>query len=156
MKFKKPQPYLFFIALSLFFVQLAFSQTGALIEKRGIVVNPVDRSHLQSLVDAGTIETEGYSDIVINMAGLPSATNRKAGVVGAILIPDMPPFDEAFHKWGILPAVIEVTADVKAGETNFMAKQKRFDVGFPRYRILLYNTTDSNMTVAFFAYRTRQ
>jgi hypothetical protein len=140
----------------LLFVQTAISQSGALIEKRGIVVHPVDRSQIQSLVDAGTIETEGFSDIVLNMAGMPSATNRKAGVVGAILIPDIPPFDEAFHKWGILPAVIELTAEVKAGETSFIAKQKRFDVGFPRYRILFYNTTDSNMTVAFFAYRTRQ
>ena len=137
-------------------IHAGYSQSNALMEKRGIVVSPVDRSELQSLVDAGTIETEGFSDIVLNMAGMPSAANRKAGVVGAILIPDIPPFDEAFHKWGILPAVIELTADVKAGETSFIAKQKRFDVGFPRYRILLYNTTDSNMTVAFFAYRTRQ
>jgi hypothetical protein len=153
---KLPQICYLMIALFLFFLQPAFSQSGALIEKRGIVVNPVDRSHIQSLVDAGTIETEGYSDIVLNMAGMPSAANRNAGVVGAILIPDIPPFDEAFHKWGILPAVIEITVDVKAGDTSFIAKQKRFDVGFPRYRILFYNTTDSNMTVAFFVYRTRQ
>lgn len=156
MKIKKPQIPLFSFALLFLFLQTAFSQSGALIEKRGIVVNPVDRSQIQSLVDAGTIETEGYSDIVLNMAGMPSAANRKAGVVGAILIPDIPPFDEAFHKWGILPAVIELTADVRAGETSFIAKQKRFDVGFPRYRILFYNTTDSNMTVAVFVYRTRQ
>jgi hypothetical protein len=130
------------------------AQSEALVEKRGIVVNPIDRSQLQSLVDAGTIETEGYSDLVLNMAGIPSAATRKSGAVGAILIPDIPPFDEAFRKWGILPAIIELTAEVKAGDTSFVAKQKSFDVGFPRYRLLLYNTTDSNMTVAFFAYRT--
>src|SRR5689334_2969894 len=113
-------------------LQTAFSQSGGLIERRGIVVGPVDRSQLESLVDGGTIETEGYSDIVLNMAGMPSAANRKTGVVGAILIPDIQPFDEAFHKWGILPAVIELTADVKAGDTHFLARQKRFDVGFPR------------------------
>lgn len=135
---------------------VASAQADALIEKRGIVVNPVDRSQIESLVDAGTIDTQGYSDLVLNMAGLPSVHPRQGGVIGAILIPDIPPFDEAFKKWGILPAIIEMTAEIKAGETSFVAKQKRFDVGFPRYRLLLYNTTDSNMTVAFFAYRTHR
>jgi hypothetical protein len=131
----------------------AWSESELLVEKRGIVVNPVNRSQIEMLIDAGTIDTEGYSTLVLNMAGMPSAPTQKPGVVGVILIPDIAPFDEAFRKWGILPAIIELTADIKPGENNFIAKQKRFDVGFPRYRLLFYNTTDSTMTVAFFAYR---
>jgi hypothetical protein len=147
---------LFILFLLLVTTVPALAQSEFLIEKRGIVVNPVDRSQIQLLIDAGTIDTEGYSSLVLNMSGMPSASTQKAGVVGAILIPDIPPFDEAFKKWGILPAIIELTAEIKSGETSFVAKQKRFDVGFPRYRLLLYNTTDSTITVAFFAYRTRR
>jgi hypothetical protein len=131
-------------------------QGDSLFEKRGIVVSVVDRSELASLVDAGTFETEGYSEMVLNMAGIPSATVRKTGIVGAILVPDIPPFDTAFKQWGILPVVVELTAEIKAGEAHFIAKQKTFNVGFPRYRLLLYNTSDSTMTVAFFAYRTHR
>src|SRR5262245_30133204 len=109
-----------FLAAMLFLVfGPAFGQTNSLFEKRGIMVNPIERSQIQSLVDAGTIDTEGYSELILNMAGMPSASVQNSGVVGAILIPDIPPFDEAFRKWGILPAVIELTADVKTGETNF-------------------------------------
>ena len=153
---KKRKQFVFLAALLFVVIGHVFGQTNSLFEKRGIVVNPIERSQIQSLVDAGTIDTEGYSDLVLNMAGMPSASVQKGGVVGAILIPDIPPFDEAFRKWGILPAIIELTAEIKTGEMNFIAKQKRFDVGFPRYRLLFYNTTDSNMTIAFFAYRTHQ
>jgi hypothetical protein len=145
----------FLFCLVFLSVTSAMAQSTSLFEKRGIVVNTVERTDIQSLVDAGTIETEGYSGLVLNMAGMPGASTQKAGVVGAILIPDIPPFNEAFRKWGILPAILELTAEVRVGETSFIAKQKSFDVGFPRYRLLLYNTTDSPMTVAFFAYRTR-
>jgi hypothetical protein len=37
-----------------------------------------------------------------------------------------------------------------------MAGQQTFEVGFPRYRALLYNSTGTSATVAFFAYRTRR
>jgi hypothetical protein len=37
-----------------------------------------------------------------------------------------------------------------------MAEQRTFDVGFPRYRALLYNSTGASATVAFFAYRTKR
>jgi len=138
----------------LFFCSLTFAQTNSLFEKRGIIVNSVERSQLQSLIDAGTIETEGYSEIILNMGGIPNAEPQKPGIIGAILIPDIPPFDEAFRNWGILPAVIELTVEIKTGDQSFIAKQKRFDVGFPRYRLLFYNTTDTTMKIAFFAYRT--
>jgi hypothetical protein len=36
-----------------------------------------------------------------------------------------------------------------------MASQATLDVGFPRYRVLLYNTTGTSATVVFFAYRSR-
>ena len=148
-----------YFALLVFFLLgtgTSFAQRNSLYEKRGVVVNPVERSQVDMLVDAGIIETEGYSDLVLNMGGMPSSAPQKAGVVGAILIPDIAPFDEAFRQWGILPAVIELTVEVKPNATSFIAKQKRFDIGFPRYKLLFYNTTDSTMKIAFFAYRTTQ
>ena len=42
------------------------------------------------------------------------------------------------------------------GGSYLMASQQTFDVGFPRYRVLLYNSTGASALVAFFAYRSRR
>jgi hypothetical protein len=128
----------------------------SLVGMKGIVVNQVDRSQTSMLVDAGSIDTDGYTSLVINIAGQTEATNSKAGIVGAVLIPDIPPYDYAFKTLGLLPAIIEVTVPVEIGQQYFVAKQTKFSVGFPRYRVLFYNTGDATVRLAFFAYRTRE
>ena len=76
--------------------------------------------------------------------------------VAAILIPDIPPFDYAFQSLGLLPASLEFFGKASpGGGLYFMAPQATLDVGFPRYRVLLYNPTGSTATVVFFAYRSR-
>jgi hypothetical protein len=127
-----------------------------LVGVRGIAVPPVKRSETSSLVDLGTIDTDGYERIVLNLAGQMQAVDEAGGPVGVVLIPDTPPFDRAFTGMGLLPASLEITLTVSS-ETGayFLAPQQKFDVGFPRYRALAYNNTRSPMTISFFAYRSR-
>jgi hypothetical protein len=130
--------------------------SAALVGVRSVSVPPVERSQTASLVDAGTIETDGYSTIVLNFAGrLASESNVKSGAVGAILVPDVDPFDKAYRTFGLLPASIEIAAQADGATATFMAKQVNFAVGFPRYRVLFYNSTNYAATVHFFAYRHR-
>ena len=77
------------------------------------------------------------------------------GVIGAVLIPDISPYDYAFKTLGLLPAIMEVTTPLESGQQYFMTKQARFDIGFPRYRVLFYNTTNTAVRLAIFGYRTR-
>ena len=118
-----------------------------------IVVPPVARADVANLIVAGTIDTDGYRQVVLNLVGeLKSASD--AGVLGVILIPDVPPFDKAFLDRGLLPVSMELTA-TSMPDGRFMARQQTFDVGFPRYRVLLFNSATTAATASVFAYRTR-
>jgi hypothetical protein len=128
---------------------------GDLVGFRGILVPPVERTDVTKLVDAGTIETDGYTYAVLNLAGeVKENPPRAGGIVGALLVPDVPPFDKVLTQLNVVALPLEIRAAVTQ-ETHpyFWAKQVRFEVGFPRYRVLLYNTTGTTATVAFFAYR---
>lgn len=130
---------------------------GDMVGFRGILVPPVEKTDVTKLVDAGTIEADGFTYIVLNLAGEVKETpTRQGGSVGALLVPDVPPFDKVLTQLNVVAVPLEIKAPMTA-ETlpYFWAKQARFDVGFPRYRVLLYNTTGVSATVAVFAYRSR-
>ncbi|MBK6316161.1 MAG: hypothetical protein IPF53_18180 [Blastocatellia bacterium] len=123
---------------------------------KGVSVPPIKRSEIRSLVDLGTIDTDGHEKIILNLAGQMLGVDENGGTVGVVLIPDIAPFDQAFTGFGLLPASLEITVAVNSRESPyFMASQQKFDIGFPRYRALAYNTSRSPVTISFFAYRTR-
>lgn len=123
---------------------------------KGVSVPPIKRTEIRSLVDLGTIDTDGYERIVVNLAGQLLGSDETGGTVGVILIPDIAPFDQAFSGMGLLPASLEITVPVTTKTSAyFMATQQKFDVGFPRYRALAYNNSRSPVTISFFVYRTR-
>lgn len=130
---------------------------GDMVGFRGILVPPVEKSDVTKLIDAGTIDADGFTYIVLNLAGESKETpTRPGGTVGALLVPDVAPFDKVLTHLNVVAVPLEIKASM-AAETYpyFWAKQARFDVGFPRYRVLLYNTTGVTATVAVFAYRSR-
>jgi len=128
----------------------------AMVGARGIQVPPVARTEVANMIDAGTIEAEGFSHLTVNLAAELKGPAVRAGVIAAVLIPDIPPYDIAYRTLGLLPASLELTAAVAPhGGLYCMAKQQTLDVGFSRYRVLLYNTSGSSATVALSAYRSR-
>ncbi len=131
--------------------------SDALIGLRGLMVPPIARSEATNLIDAGTIDTDGYTHMTLNLAIELKGTATRPGVVGALLLPDVEPFRRVWRTLGLVPAMVDFTvaANLESG-AYAMAPQQTFEVGFPRYRVLLYNTTGTSATAAFFAYRTRQ
>jgi hypothetical protein len=132
------------------------SDSSAMVMVRGLEVPPVRRDDPTALIDAGVIECDGYNYLVLNLAGEVKGEIRSGGSVGAILIPDVNPYDRAFQELRLVPAAVELDAALAPGKSPyFVARQKRFEVGFSRYRVLLYNETSSAVTVVFSAYRAR-
>ncbi|MFY9552197.1 MAG: hypothetical protein WAU32_13690 [Thermoanaerobaculia bacterium] len=129
----------------------------ALVGLRGLIVPPVARTETTNLIDAGSIETDGYTHMTLNLAAELKGIPGKRGVIGVLLLPDVEPFRRAWRTLGLVLATVDFTAGatLEAG-AYLMAAQQTFEVGFPRYRVLLYNTTGTSATVAFFAYRTRR
>ncbi len=119
---------------------------------RGLAVPPTPRGDAGKLVDAGVIDVEGFAFLTLNLAAEMKGSG--SGEVGAILIPDVPPYDAAFRQLGLVPAAIEISAPITGASAYLMAKQKKVEAGFPRYRVLFYNTSQTTLTVAFFARKT--
>jgi len=64
---------------------------------------------------AGVFDCDGYKAIVLNLAGEIKDPVPKGGKLGAILVPDVDPFTQAFQQPGLLPVTIEIELTLKPG-----------------------------------------
>ena len=120
-----------------------------------LVVPPVGRGDPQRWFDAGTIETDGFPAIVLSLAGQQRGQQSRIGSVGAVLVPDADFVQQAYDEARLTMFSLEVAVDgVGPTTAYFSAEQKRFVVGFSRYRVRLYNTTDKTVTANLYAYLT--
>jgi len=127
---------------------------AALASLREIEVPPVAPGDVRRLVSAGVIPTDGFGAVVLSLAGQPKGTIRQQGQVGAILVPDEEGITRAFEEKGQMQFPMEVKAEVPLSSAYFSSGQPRLTVAFPRYRVLLYNTTDRVVTADLYAYLT--
>jgi hypothetical protein len=128
---------------------------AVLVEKLDLVVPPVGRGDLQRWFDAGTIETDGYPAVVLSLAGQQRGQQSRVGAVGVVLVPDADFVQQVYDEARLPLFSLEVAVDgVGPSTAYFSAEQKRFVVGFPRYRVRLYNTTDKTVTANLYAYLT--
>lgn len=118
----------------------------------GVTVPPVAPTETTRLIDAGVLETAGQPRVVLSLAGETKAAVLKAGKVGAFLVPDEEPVQQALREQGLIQFPLEVAVNVPTGNVPFFASaQPHVQTGFPRYRVLLYNTTDRTVTVNLYA-----
>jgi hypothetical protein len=128
-------------------------KTAALASIQDIIVSPVSPKDTLRLIQGGTITTDGFGSVVLSLTGQIKGEIVRPGTVGAILIPDEEPVARAFDERGVMQFPLEVMAPgVSAASPYFASNQPRYMVGFSRYRVLLYNTTDKTVTVSLFAY----
>lgn len=121
-----------------------------------ILVPPVRPTETTRLIEAGTLDTDGYPAVVLSLHGLTRGDVKKSGDVGAILIPVEQRIEEGFNEQGLMPFSLETAASGVSADTPYFASaQPRYVVAFPRYRVLLYNTTDKSVTVSLYAYLTQ-
>lgn len=120
--------------------------------EREIVVSPVSREQTTQLIDGGVLETEGFSRVVLSLAGVVKGTIDRPGKLGAVLVPDVAPAREALQEEGVYLFPLEVTADLTRGSTFVASQPVEREVAFPRYRIYLYNGTDRAVGAQLFSY----
>ena len=129
-------------------------QHAALVSLREIEVPPVRRDEIRRLVSVGTLTTEGFSALVLSLTGQARGDIRRPGLVGAILIPDEEPIARALDEKGQIQFPFEISAAAGVDQPLFFSEQPRYIIGFPRYKVMLYNTTDKTVTVDLYAYLT--
>lgn len=128
---------------------------SAFVAKRDVVVPPVGPKDTTRLIDAGTIETAGFTHIVLSLSGQIKGEFVRPGTVGAILLPDDEPIRRTFDEKGILQFQFEVQASgVSSASPYFASPQPRFQLGFPSYRVFLYNTGEKTVSANLYAYLT--
>ena len=121
-----------------------------------ILVPPVDPKETGRLIDAGVLTTDGFTSAVLSLNGQAKGRILRSGTVGAILIPEEESVIRAFEEEGQAQFPWEVSAALAAGAPrSFASTPVRHIVGFPAYRVRLYNTSDKTVTVSLFAYLTQ-
>jgi hypothetical protein len=117
-----------------------------------IIVPPVAPEATTRLIPAGTLTTEGFPGLVLSLGAQPKGEVLKAGRVGAILVPEEEVLQQVFNEQGVVSFPLEVSASTPAGKPTFVtSRQRRVPTAFPRYRVLLYNTTDRAAAVSLYA-----
>jgi hypothetical protein len=122
---------------------------------REIIVPPVPASQTTRWVNAGTIQTDGFPNIVLSLHGEIKGEVTEPGDVVALLIPIEQSVTEAFELRGQTHFSMRVSAeDLRGGMAFFASDQPRYTVAFPTYRVWMYNGTDKTVTAHLFAYLT--
>jgi len=105
-------------------------------------VTSAKRRSVSLLTEMGTLETEGYKEMTVNLFGSTKGSPDVAGEVGVLFVPDIPTVSHFMREERKFLGALEVVA--KATErswTIFSAPQQTFMVGFPRYKVYAYNQT---------------
>lgn len=146
------------LVLSLLLLALPFAvaEESAFVSFERIQVAPVSRSDTARWVDAGTIETDGYKELVFSLGGEFKESVPNSGRVGAILVPDNDVFDYLLRNEGEVAFPLEAKVQIsQLKNAIFISDQQVARIAFPRYRVFLYNETSSGAVVSLFVYRTR-
>ena len=116
------------------------------------VVPPVEPSSTRRLIPGGTLAADGFTSVVLSLGGQFRLRNFKPGTIGAILVPEEDPILRAFEEDGKILFPLEVRTTAGSPLDPYFASSQESRLGFPRYRVFLYNTSDRAATVNLFAY----
>jgi len=117
------------------------------------VVTPVERSETTRLTLVGTVSTEGFAWVTLSLAGEIKGTTTRDGRVGAVLVPAEEPILRALTEEGLYLFPLEAIAEVAVGARGWVRDQRaRLSVGFARYNLYLYNSTDKSVGTTVWVY----
>lgn len=105
------------------------------------------------LIAASAVEAAGFTRAVLSLAVEVRGTLLRPGEVGAVLLPDEGAIVAAYEDDGTLPFALETRARLTPGPGfRFYSGQLEVRLGFPRYRVLLYNSTDRTVAARLYTY----
>ena len=132
------------------------AQVAGLRAFEGISVTTAARSDTSRLTDGGVVSLEGAGGFVVTLAGELRGRADRDGVIGLLLVPELPYFTSLYRSRRLVLSAAEFTAAVAAGDSSyFMSESKHTAAGFPAYHLYLYNTTGSAASVNVYVYPTR-
>jgi hypothetical protein len=119
-----------------------------------VVVAPSPRNDPALWTEAGAVDTDGFSAIVLSFQGQFRGNPGGPGTVGVVLVPEEEDVLRALSE-GEIHLTLEARAEgVPDGRAYFSGSHPGLAIAFPRYRVFLYNTTDRSASVNLFAYLT--
>lgn len=126
-----------------------------LFRRLDVVVPPIDRGATTQLVEAGTLDAAGFTHAVLSLRGEVQGNLVRDGVVGMVLVPAEDPVLRALLEEGRFDFALEVEAQVLRAERGYFASgQTRHALGFPSYRVFLYNSSDRSVEADVYVYLT--
>ncbi len=120
-----------------------------------VVVPPIPRGETTNLIAADDLlVADGFTGVTLSLQGTVKGALGKAGQIGAVLLPDEEAIERAFDEEGLLLLPLEVFAVLARKEIDTFSAQQQFAIGFPRYKIYFYNSTDKSVEVNLYGYLT--
>lgn len=120
-----------------------------------VVVAPAPRSETSLWTEAGMLETDGFTSIVLSFHGQFRGNPAAPGTIGMVLVPEEENLLRAFAEGEVHLALETLAEGVPDGRLYFSGTEAGLAIAFPRYRVFLYNTTDRSAAVNLFAYLTQ-
>jgi hypothetical protein len=122
-------------------------------ETKKALVSPADLSDTNHLTDAGSLETNGFTHVTLSLTGSLQGT-AQAGAVGVVLVPDVPEVIASLRTYGVLQLGLRAEARIvpPAPGAVFGSEPVTLRLGFPRYRVMLYNSTQKAADAVVYAY----
>ncbi|HEY7700595.1 MAG TPA: hypothetical protein VIE88_19355 [Vicinamibacteria bacterium] len=127
------------------------SATRSVLE---IVVAPAARSEPSLWTEAGILDTDGFTSVVVSLQGQFRGNPTGPGAIGLVLVPEEENVLRALGEGEVHLALDAVVEPVPDGRQYFSGSRSGLAIAFPRYRVLLYNTTDRSAVVNVFVYLT--
>lgn len=125
------------------------SDTASMID---VVVAPSAREETGLWTDVGEIETAGFTSVVLSLHGQLRGSTSGTGVVALVLVPNEENILRALAE-GEVHLTLDATADpVPPDALYFSGASDVLPVGFPSYRVFVYNTTERSASVDVYAY----
>ncbi|MFN7965525.1 MAG: hypothetical protein U0V87_07550 [Acidobacteriota bacterium] len=117
------------------------------------LVTPVNKTDPNRFIAAGEFTTGGHSEVVLSMNGLTKGSVLKSGYIGFILVPaEIESISAAQFESRQIHFPLEVSTEIGPKTPSwFAATPVRLTLGFPKYRILMYNNTDAAVTLNLYA-----
>ncbi|MFA5073647.1 MAG: hypothetical protein WC539_07095 [Nitrospirota bacterium] len=123
------------------------------IKKERVLVPTSRRNELSELTFAGILETDGFTSISANIQGEIKSGSFSMGTIGVLLIPDEEPLIRSFRDAKHIAFPIEAVATIKNHESPIFESLPTVQtIGFPRYRIFLYNTLNKSIEANVYLY----
>lgn len=127
--------------------------TTKYITKEGLVVPTSQRAELSEMVFAGTIETDGFTSLLISLQGEMRSDVYSSGTIGVLLIPDEKSILRALREAKRVQFPVECKVHTKSGDPiYFESEQVQQRIAFSRYKMYLYNTANKSVEANIYLY----